>query len=252
MADLPIEVAALLLVFARIGAVLMLLPVFGEDAVPGQVRLLMALGVSLALFPLLRPEVVGLAGQTDVRLAGSVIAELLTGVAIGLLIRLMFQAATITGALVSLHVGLTTALVFDPLGGQTPLLGKLFALAAALICFATGIHHLWFAAMVKSYALFPPGGFPDAANWAELAVMTVSQAMALALSLAAPFLLYGLIFNVALGFSARLAPAIQVFFIAQPLNLLLGFALLVATIGTILQLFAERFGGWLAGGLALG
>lgn len=251
-ADLAVEATAFLLLFARLGAVLMLLPVFSEEAAPGQVRLFLAVGATLALFGLLRPEVQPLARQADAELLGTILAELLTGLGLGLTIRLFFQAASMAGALVSLQIGLTTALVFDPQGGQTPVLGKLMALAAALICLAAGLHQLWFAAIVRSYALFPAGSVPVAADWSALAVATAGEALTLAVSLAAPFLIYGIVFNVALGFSARLAPTLQIFFIAQPLNLLLGFALLVVTLGTMLSLFAERFAGWLQGGWAGG
>lgn len=247
-ADLPLLATAFLILFARLGAVLMLLPVFSEEAAPGQVRLLLAVGLTLALFGLLRPQVAPLAGQGDAILLGTVLAELLTGLALGMTIRIFFQAATMAGALISLQIGLTTALVAEPISGQTPLLGKLMALAAALVCFATGLHQQWLAAIVHSYELFPVGHVPVPGDWLHLAVATTGQALALAVSLAAPFLIYGIVFNVALGFGARLAPSLQVFFMVQPLNLVLGFSLLVLTIGAILSLFAARFAEWLGGG----
>lgn len=252
MADLPLEATAFLILFARVGAVLMLLPLLSEESIPGQVRLLLALGLTLALFPLLRPQVAELAGQGDAALVGVILSELLTGLAMGMIIRLMFQAATMAGALISLQVGLTSALTVDPMGGQTPLLGKLMALAAALICFASGLHHHWIAGVVRSYGLFPAGSLPDPASWTTLAVDTIAQSLSLAVSLAAPFILYGMVFNIAVGFGARLAPALQLFFIAQPLNLLLGLALFAATAGVILSTFADRFVGWMAGGWAGG
>ncbi len=68
------------------------------------------------------------------------------------------------------------------------------------------------------------------------------------MSLAAPLLIYGIIFNVALGLAARVAPAIQVFFIGQPLNLLLGIAITAVTIGTVLTFFATAMGDAMQGG----
>ena len=61
----------------------------------------------------------------------------------------------------------------------------------------------------------------EAAGREPVTTATVGRAMSLAVSMAAPLLVYGIVFNVALGFASRLAPALQVFFIAQPLNLLL-------------------------------
>lgn len=248
-AALPLEATAFLILFARVGAVLMLLPALSEEAVPGQVRLLLAVGMTAALFGFLRGEVASLAGQGDVALLGTLMAELLTGLAFGMLVKIFFQAAAMAGSLVSLQIGLTTALVFDPsVSGQVPLLAKWLAVAAALICFAAGLHHLWIAAIIRSYELFPAGTVPNAADWALLARATIGKAMLLSVSLAAPFLVYGIVFNVAVGLAARLAPTLQIFFIVQPLNLLLGLALLGVTAGTMLSLFATSFAEWLSGG----
>ncbi len=248
-AGLPLEATAFLILFARVGAVLMLLPAFGEEAVPGQVRLLLAVGMTAALFGLLRPAVAPLADRGDALLLGTVLSELLTGLALGMLVKIFFQAAAMAGSLISLQVGLTTALVFDPsVSGQVPLLAKWMAVAAALVCFAAGLHHLWIGALVRSYDLFPAGTVPDPADWALLARATLGKAMLLAVSLAAPFLIYGIVFNVGVGLAARLAPTLQIFFIVQPLNLLLGLALLAATAGTMLTLFAAGFADWMSGG----
>lgn len=239
-AELAGEATALLLLFARVGAMLLLLPLLSEESAPGQVRLLLAFAISLALFPLLRGAVAPSASATDGALLGLLVGELVTGLALGLVVRLLFQAAAMAGALISLQIGLTTVLVFDPSSGQVPLLAKLMALAAGLICFAAGLHHQWLAALIHSYALFPVGHALAAGDWLQLALATMTEALRLAVSLAAPFILYGIVFNLALGFGARLAPTLQLFFVAQPLNLLLGFSLFALTVGAMLTTFAAR------------
>lgn len=81
-----------------------------------------------------------------------------------------------------------------------------------------------------------------------LAVRVLGQATALGVSLAAPFLIYGAIFNLGLGLAARVAPAIQVFFITQPLNLMLGLSLLAIVLGTMLTGFATAMGDFMQNG----
>jgi flagellar biosynthetic protein FliR len=153
------------------------------------------------------------------------------------------------GSIISLQVGLSSAVIFDPSqGGQIPLLSKFVALAAAVVCLSVGIHHLWIGAIVRSYDMFPVGGLPPANDFADLAIRTVSHSMALGLSLAAPLIVYGIVFNAALGLMARLAPSIQIFFIAQPLNLLLGIALLATVFGTMLATFSNEMASWLNAG----
>ncbi|MBR0550947.1 flagellar biosynthetic protein FliR [Stakelama marina] len=247
MADLPAQASSFLIVFARLGAVLMMLPVFSDDAVPGQIRLLIALGLSLGLYGLLGPQVPEVG--SDAKLAATVVAELATGLALGMMVRIMFLAITIAGSVMSLQTGLTSAVVPDAgLGGQVPVMAKVVSVAAVVVCLAMGVHHLWIAAMVNSYNVFPVGGLPPADDFAKLAVATVTRAMALGVSLAAPLIVYGIVFNVALGLSARLAPTIQVFFIAQPLNILLGLALFATIIGAVLTGFADAMTGWMQSG----
>lgn len=250
MNDLPLQATAFLILFCRVGAVLMLLPVFSEEAIPGRIRLLMAFAMSLALWGLLGPRTLP-AASADALLA-TLLIELGIGLALGTMVKFMFAAIIMAGSVISLQIGLSAALLFDPsLGGQTPVLAKLMAVAGALFCLALGLHHLWIGAIVRSYAVFPVGTLPVLGDLAALGLATLSKATVLAISLAGPFIVYGIVFNVALGFSARLAPALQVFFIAQPLNILLGIALFATTVGTILAAFATSFTDWMQSGWSL-
>jgi len=241
-ADLELQVTAFLIVFARVGAVLMLLPVFGDDAIPGRIRLMMAFGMSAALYGMLGAPARVLV-QGGAVLPVVLVTELMTGLAMGMIVKILFYAISMAGSIISLQIGFTSAVIFDPSqSGQVPILSKMATMAAVLVCMALQVHHLWLGAIIHSYQSFPVGGLPPMHDFAELAVTAVGRSMTLAISLAAPFLVYGIIFNVALGLAARVAPAIQVFFIAQPLNLLLGLSLLAATIGTILTVFAQSMG----------
>jgi len=246
--DLPLQASAFLILFARVGAVLMLLPVFSEEAVPGRIRVLIAFAMSLALWGMMSPTVLP-AAQDGNALAGILVIELVVGLALGMIVRLMFQAAVMGASIASVQIGLSSALIFDPgLGGQTPVLAKLAVLAATLVCLSFGLHHLWIGAIIRSYGVFHVGAVPNPGDLATLAVTTVGRAMSLAVSMAAPLLVYGIVFNVALGFASRLAPALQVFFIAQPLNVLLGLGLFGLVAGAMITVFANAMGDWMQSG----
>ncbi|PVX30296.1 flagellar biosynthetic protein FliR [Sphingomonas pokkalii] len=246
--DLALHVTAFFIVFARVGAVLMLLPVFGEDAIPGRIRLFIAFAMSAAMYGL-----IGAPARTAVE-AGAIlpavlVTELITGLAMGMIVKILFFAISMAGSLMSMQIGLSAAVMFDPAqSSQAPILSKLVGLVAALACMGMQVHHLWLGAIVHSYQSFPIGGMPPMHDFAELAIQAISRSMTLGISLAAPFLVYGIIFNVALGLAARVAPAIQVFFISQPLNLLLGLALAITTIGTMLTFFTRAMGDAMQGG----
>ena len=246
--ELPLHATGFLILFARVGAVLMLLPVFSEEAVPGRIRLLIAFAMTAGMWGLLDHNVLP-AARDEAGLAGTIVVELAIGLALGMVVKIMFFAIVMAGSIASLQIGLSSAIIYDAsIGGQTPVLAKLVAVGAAVLCMGVGLHHLWISAIVRSYELFPVGAVPIAGDMAALGIATVSRSMALAVSLSAPLLVYGIVFNVALGFSSRLAPSIQVFFIAQPLNLLLGFALFATVIGTTLAAFTGAMTDWMQGG----
>lgn len=246
--DLPDAATRLAILFARVGAVLMLLPAFSDDAVPGRIRLMIALAISAALYALLSPHLtpaIGRIANNDIGLAAIIGSELVLGIALGLIVRLFFHAIFIAGGIISLQVGLTSAIVHDPsAGGQIPILAKFISIAALLLCMGLGVHHLWLGAMVRSYDIFPPGTVPDAGDFLQLALMAARGALTLGVGLAAPLIVYGIVFNVVLGLAARLAPSLQVFFITQPLNLLLGLMLCTATLAAGLNSFADAMAHW--------
>lgn len=250
IAALTPHLVALLVLFARAGTIAMLLPGFADDAIPRRIRLSLGAGLSIGLYGLMRPAMLAV-GPAD-GLIAILIAEMMVGLALGMLLNLLFHAAAMAGSIASLQVGLSSAMVFDPAqGGQAPLLSRFAAVAATVACFALNLHHLWIAAIVRSYRLFPIGRLPPAAGFADLALTVAGQSLTLAVGMAAPLLLYGILFNVTLALAARMAPAIQIFLIAQPLNILLGLALLATVLGTALTAFADAMGGFLvSAGLA--
>ena len=246
MGGLPDQAAMFLILFARVGAILMLLPAFSEDSIPPRIRLLAALGFTAGLSGMVSSKI-GLQNPSDLALPGIIIAEVLVGLAMGMIVKIMFYAAAMAGSLISLQVGLSSAMIFDPgQSGQSPLIGKLVSITATVVCLGFGVHHLWIGSIVQSYGVFPVGGLPPGVDFAQLAVSVISKTMGLALSLAAPLIVYGIVFNAALALSARMAPAIQVFFIAQPLNIMLGLALFATISGTLLATFASTMAAWMS------
>ncbi|WP_374410565.1 flagellar biosynthetic protein FliR [Novosphingobium colocasiae] len=248
---LPIDTAAFLLLFCRVGAVIMLLPAFSDDGVPVQIRLIMALAFTFGMYGMLEGKVTP-ALHSGMSLPLLVIGEVMVGMAMGMIVRMLFSAAAIAGAIASQQVGLSSALVVDAaMGGQVSILARFIGLGAVVVCLATGVHHMWIASIFRSYGAFPVGGLPPAADFAHLAVAVMGQATALGLSLTAPLILYGMLFNLGQGLAARVAPAIQVFFIAQPLNLLLGLSVLAITLGALLTAFANAMARFIQNGWSL-
>ena len=108
--------------------------------------------------------------------------------------------------------------------------------------FATDLHHLAIAAIRDSYAFLPPTGIPGTGDAATLAIKAVGQGFALAVQLAAPFIAFGILFNLGLGVLSRLMPQLQVFFLAMPATILIGMVVLLAVVGIMMGVFVSALG----------
>src|SRR5438128_1914810 len=231
---LPAYGAAFMLMFARIGTMIMLLPGLGEMSVPARVRLTVALVLTLVLFPLHR------AGYTiDLRAPGPVIIalaqELLIGVMLGLTARLTISALQVAGSVIAQQLGLGFVTAIDPTQGQQGLiLGNFLTILGLTLIFATDLHHLVIAALNDSYTLFQPGDVPAIGAVAALTTRTLANAFRVGVQLSAPFLVFGLMFNIGLGVLSRLMPQMQVFFVALPLSILAGFLIFLLADGAMM------------------
>ncbi len=221
-----VEIWAVALVFARVGAMVMLLPGLGEPAIPTRARLGFALMLAALLAPTIAPQVPpppdGAWG-----LAGMLIGELLIGVMLGSTARLMMTALATAGQIMGLEIGLAFAQTADPTMTQSgQILAVFLGLLGITLVFATGLHHLFLRGIAGSYELFSPGAPVPVADGAALALDTVSTSFRVGFQIAAPVIAAGLIFRVGLGALARLIPTIQVFFVVIPLQLLGGFVVI--------------------------
>ena len=234
---LPVYAATFMLVFARIGTMVMLLPGFGELSVPVRVRLTVALVLTAVLLPLHRN-----AYNLDLRSFGPVVVmlaqEILIGAVLGLTARLIISALQIAGSVIAQQLGLGFVTAVDPTQGQqSVIVGNFLTVLGVTLIFATDLHHLVIAALNDSYTLFQPGDIPLLGDMAALTTRTVATAFRIGIQLSAPFLLFGLLFNLGLGILSRLMPQMQVFFVGIPLSILLGFLILLLVIGAMMATF---------------
>src|SRR5262245_36613954 len=234
---LPAYGAAFMLMFARIGTMVMLLPGLGELSVPARVRLTVALMLTLVLFPLHR------AGYTiDLRTPGrGLIAlgqELLICMVLGMTARLTISALQVAGSVIAQQLGLGFVTAVDPTQGQQGLIvGNFLTLLGVTLIFATDLHHLVIAALDDSYTLFEPGEFPFLGDVAALSTRTVATAFRIGIQLSAPFVVFGLLFNLGLGVLSRLMPQMQVFFVGLPVSILVGLLILFLVLGAMMGIF---------------
>ncbi len=232
-----------LLVFARTGSMLMMLPPIGDANVPVRVRLLLALAVSIALAPTVASSYPQTAPQTIMALVVLIGQEITVGVLIGTLARIIMSAISVAGFLIAYQTGLSYAETLDPTshGQQGAVVGNFLSMLAVVLIFAANLHHLAIAAVAGSYHLIPPGTALPTGDMAQLAIRLVSGAFTLGFQLAAPFLVFGFAVNAGFGVLARMMPQLQVFFVAMPVNIMVGFVIMTLLIGTMMTLFLNFY-----------
>jgi flagellar biosynthetic protein FliR len=232
------EVGSVLLVFARVGAAVMVLPVFGEGYVLARARLGIALALAVLLMPLVRdslPEVAAF----DARFAGLVVGEVVHGLFIGSFVRLGVMALSIAGTAFAMQMGFGAANFFDPTAGtQNAITGNLLTAAGLMTLLALDGHHAMLAGLVASYEALPPAGAFGAGDMAAAMARGSADAVLLGVQMAMPITAAALALYAVMGMMSRLVPTLQVLFVAMPAQILIGLAILGLSIGVIVERFA--------------
>ena len=229
------------LVFARVGAIVMLIPGIGETYVPPRVRLAFALLLTLALTPVLASGLPALP-PTMGGMVGWILRELIIGLMIGSVMRIFLSALGVAGEVVALQSTLSFAQTANPMQAQPgTTLAAFLTLLGVTLLFATNTHHLFIAGIAGSYRLITPGEPLMMGDAAELAIRTVADSFSLGVQLAAPVIVFGLIFNLAAGLVGRVMPQFQIFFAATPLNVLMGLSVFALSLGVLGMIFIDRY-----------
>jgi flagellar biosynthetic protein FliR len=240
---LPALAATFMLVFARVGAMVMLLPGFGETNIPTRVKLGIALLLTLIILPLHRTAYqVDLSSMSS--LAVLMVHEIIIGIVLGATARVTLSALAVAGSVIAQQLGLGFVTAVDPTQGQQGLLiGNFLTILGITLLFATDTHHLVIAALNESYRIFSPGELMSSGDVAALATRAFAAAFKIGMQLSAPFLVFGLVFNIGLGVLARLMPAMQVYFVGVPLSIMIGFLIFALVLSAMMGTYLNYFTG---------
>src|SRR5271154_748216 len=238
---LPALGATFMLVFARIGAMVMLLPGLGETNIPVRIKLSIALMLTLIILPLHRADYhVSLDALSALLVL--MMYEILIGIVLGATARVTLAALQVAGSVIAQQLGLGFVTSVDPTQGQQGVvIGNFLTMLGITMLFATDSHHLVIAALNDSYTIFSPGEEIASGDVAALATRAFAAAFKIGLQLSAPFLVFGLVFNIGLGVLARLMPQMQVYFVGVPLSILAGFLIFAVVIVTMMGTFLDYF-----------
>lgn len=224
---------ALLLVFLRIGAALMVLPGLGEQVIPARLRLGLAAVLSLVLVPAMADDLNGVPMRFDVFLR-ALATESIAGLFVGLGLRLLVIALQTAGSIAAQSTSLSHLL--GPVGGDPmPAIGHILTVSALALLLATGFHTKLIGYFVISYDLLPALQFPSPSVIAEAGRGAVSRSFALAFSLAAPFVTVSVLYNLTLGVINKAMPQLMVAFVGAPVITLGAIVVLMLTAPAMLS-----------------
>lgn len=223
---LEVEFWRLLFVMTRIGAALLAAPLFGSASVPAQVRVIGAGAIAVMICAWTNVQ----APAALFSLAGmlSVAGEVLVGLTLGFVLQLSFAAPIMAAEVIGGGMGMNMAIAVDPTSGtQSPALGQYFMVVLTLIFLALGAHLQWFALLVESYRVFPPGHTWLGPERFAMVAGFASQMFVTAVTIALPVTLVLFIVQMITGVLSRSAPSLNLFSLGLPAGLLAGIAALM-------------------------
>jgi len=235
-------ILALFLAFCRMGGCIMVMPGFGSARIPMQIRLFTAVAVSMAILPILWDSIYPKVSSPGATYVALIFTESLIGIVYGLIARLYTLSMQFAGTVLTMSIGFTAPgghdVIEDTSDNQ---MINLLTLSGLLLLFMMDFHHVVFKALVDSYAATPVGGIIDSQKMLITLTDTLRASTMIMLRLASPFLIYGLMFNVAVGLVNKLAPQIPVYFISTPFLLVGGIFLLYLSIAALIRQYVDGF-----------
>ena len=218
-------ISDLLMPFVRIAAAVMVMPVLSGSFTPARVKILLALGLTLVIAPVLPP-----ASQVSLLSLEGVLAvmrEVLIGLAIGFVIQLVFDAIALGGQVISMTMGLGFAVFIDRQNGvNIPVLGQFFMMLGMLIFLSLDGHLAVIELLADSFQLLPLMGSGLSQNAIGGLLEWSSQMFVVAIRIALPAITAMLIVNLSFGVMSRAAPTLNLFAIGFPVAMLLGFVVI--------------------------
>lgn len=234
-----------MLVFLRIGAMMALIPAFGEQTVPVRVRLALGLAFTIVVLPAVSPSV-GPRPDAAAALLIQCLAEVLAGLLFGMMLRFFVFALSIAGMIAAQSTSLSQLFGNGAGGEPSPAASHLLVSAGLALAATLGLHVQIVAYMMASYGFIPAGSFPSAQDVVAAGIGEVGRMMSLAFSLSAPFLIAALLYNIMLGIINRAMPQLMVTFVGAPAITAGGLLLLAVAAPVMLSIWVHALGGFLS------
>ena len=238
---LNLNIFSFMLIFARIGTALSIMPGFGSQFIQMRARLGFAVAIAFVMTPVLAGRLPSApASFPDLFLL--LAAEMLVGAFFGTIMRIMLAALQTTGTLFAYFASMANAFIQDPISEQQgSIIATFLGTMAITLLFISGFHHVMIRAVAESYAVFVPGQGVMIGDMADMTAKTVSTSFLLGVKMATPFMVVVVAYYLGLGMLGRLMPQMPVFFVGMPIQIGLQVSVLIIVMSSIMMLFLNNF-----------
>ncbi|KKB96296.1 flagellar biosynthesis protein FliR [Candidatus Arcanobacter lacustris] len=234
------NIFAILLVLCRVGSILMVLPGVGDSYISVRHRLILALAISFVIYPLLiLPDF----PPSAFILLKLLVIEIVIGIFIGLIIKMQLAVIHVVGAVISSQSGLGSAMLFDPSQNtQSAIVSSFLSLLTITLIFSSDLHHVFIRGFTDSYDLFAAGENIALGDFTDYFLDIVREIFIVSIKIMSPQIVVGLLLLVGAGILSKLMPALHIFFLITPVQLLVSFAILMLTLSVTMIWYMDYLG----------
>jgi flagellar biosynthetic protein FliR len=237
------QIQLFLFIFVRVSAMTLMVPVFDSRNIPTTFKIGLCFTITLVLYPIVKLEPVSPAPSLVPFVIG-IAGEILIGIISGYLIRLVFTGIQLAGELVAFQMGFSVANVIDPMSStQVPVISQMIYMFALLIFLTTNAHHWVIRALVESFTLIPPFGFHSSGNLMARLTQAAGDMFVIAVRAGSPVIVALLLVSLGLGLVGRTVPQMNVFMVATPVNILIGFLFLSLSLPMMMTFLSQLLNG---------
>jgi len=231
----------MVIILTRVAPLLFFMPVIGSPNIPPQVKILLALIITLVLVPVVQVNPRLISGP-PLGFVLLVLAEIMLGATLALFARFVFAATEIAGQMVGVQMGMGMAGVMDPqFGSQVSLVGFLWNITAILIFLGINGHHMFFSTLVESFEWLKPGAATLNKATFEGIMQGTAHMFVLAVKIMAPAGAVLFFTHVAMGIVAKTVPQIPIMIVGLPLTIAVGLIFTGMSLAYLMPLMITNF-----------
>ncbi|MCD4813485.1 flagellar biosynthetic protein FliR [bacterium] len=221
----------------RSAALVSVAPVIGGKNVPNQIKVVIAVVLTLVCMGLPLVESSGATLSIPLFML-FLIKELVVGFAMGLSITLILFAFQAAGEFLGFQMMFSAGATFMAFTQErATFIGTFFYIMALLVFVTIDGHHWLIQGLYQSYRILPVFDMPAGIGTLSMWVHMTGQLFAIGMQLALPVIMTLFITNLMLGMMAKTMPQLNIFIVGLPIQIAVAFFLLFLIIYNLL--FAE-------------